>query len=348
MKPTIKMIAQKAGVSLATVSNALNNKRGVSPATIKLVMRIAEESGYDVNTSKVSNTNPQRSIRAIRLITFRKHGLVIQDTPFFTELIHSIESECFNQGFELLFAQIQAWEPDDCRRLEQLLLEADVANLLLATEMEQEDLVLLAHVKSPILLLDSYFKSEDWNAVTINNYEAGYRAARFLIDHGHHKIGLITSSSLFNNIYYRWSGYRDALETAGLAVNPEFEVKIEPTLEGSYRDMKRWLEAVHELPTAFFAANDVLAVGAMRALKEFGVKIPEDLSIIGMDDTPICLAVNPPLSTIHVYIKEMAEIAVHRLLKIVQNDTGARNLIEVGIHVVERQSVSVLSDNNGG
>ena len=118
-KPTIKKIADLAGVSLATVSNALNNKRGVNEETSRQVLTIARELGYFEHNQKSTLNRPLRDIRAIRVIKFRRHGLVVQDTPFFAELLNGIENECNRQGFELLFAQIMGREQDDRRRMKQ-------------------------------------------------------------------------------------------------------------------------------------------------------------------------------------------------------------------------------------
>src|SRR5690554_4815883 len=120
-KPTIKLIASKAGVSLATVSNALNGKSGVNQETSKNIFDIAKELGYFEHNFRANPSRQLRDIRAIRVIKFRRHGLVVQDTPFFSELLNSIENECNSQGFELLFAQIYGRLPEDRRRMVQLL-----------------------------------------------------------------------------------------------------------------------------------------------------------------------------------------------------------------------------------
>lgn len=339
-KPTIKLIASEAGVSLATVSNALNGKPGVNQETSKQVFAIAKKLGYFEHNSKSNNSMRLKEIRAIRVIKFRRHGLVVQDTPFFSELLNSIETESNIQGFELLFAQIYGKLPEDRRRMIQLLEDKNVANIILATEMCKEDLELIESAEAPFLLLDSYFRGSGINSVTINNYEAGYMAASHLIEKGHQQIGMINSSTGFNNMYYRWLGYKDALTHADLPIRKEWEVQVEPTIKGSYRDMLQWLSLNSTLPTAFFAANDMMAVGAVRALQERGLQVPDDVSIISMDNTPVCQAVNPSLSTIHVYKQELGSTAVRELLSIVQNSETCHRLVEVGVRLIERSSVS--------
>ncbi len=341
-KPTIKLIASEAGVSLATVSNALNGKTGVNQETSRQVFAIAKRLGYFEHNSKSNASMKLKEIRAIRVIKFRRHGLVVQDTPFFSELLNSIETECNLQGFELLFAQIYGKLPEDRRRMVQLLEDKNVANIILATEMCLEDLELIEAAEAPYILLDSYFRGFGFNSVTINNYEAGYMATNHLIAKGHQQIGMINSSTGFNNMYYRWLGYKDALTQAGLPVRSEWEVQVEPTIKGSYRDMIQWLSSNTILPTAFFAANDMMAAGAVRALQEKDLQVPDDISIISMDNTPVCQAVNPSLSTIHVYKQELGSAAVRELLSLIQSAEPCHRLTEIGVRLVERSSVSSL------
>jgi LacI family transcriptional regulator len=338
-KPTIKKIADLAGVSLATVSNALNNKRGVNEETSRQVLTIARELGYFEHNQKSTLNRPLRDIRAIRVIKFRRHGLVVQDTPFFAELLNGIENECNRQGFELLFAQIMGREQDDRRRMKQLLEDKQVANIILATEMSSDDLELLVSAQAPLILLDSYFRGSNLSSVTINNTEAGYTAVKHLIANGHQQIGIINSSAEFNNMHYRWLGYREALSQAGLPIRPEWVVSVEPTVKGSHRDMLGWLAQNKPLPTAFFAANDMIAAGAVRALQEKSIQVPFDVSIIAMDNTPICQAVSPALSTIHVFKQELGVAAVRELLASAQSKEECSRLLELGIKLVERSSV---------
>ena len=139
---------------------------------------------------------------------------------------------------------------------------------------------------------------------------------------------------------YRRKGFEAAMRAAGLPVQEEFCWKVRPTIDGAYQDARRLLEQRVKLPTAFFAGNDIMAVGCMRAFQEAGVRMPEELSVIGMDDTFLCQASTPPLSTIRVHRREMGRIAVNLLLHTVPLAHSSVVKTELGVDLIERGSVA--------
>lgn len=209
--------------------------------------------------------------------------------------------------------------------------------------MYKSDLEYFTGINKPIILLDSYFKHEDYDFVLINNTSASYKATSYLINNNHREIGYLHSSVYINNFYYREQGFREAISDNNLEYNPDYVFELEPTLEGSYKDMKKLLKTrLNNLPTAFFADNDIIAFGALRAMKEFGLEIPEGISIIGFDDMPYCLISNPRLTTIRVFKQEIGRLAVKRLLEKINQKDGIIQKIEVATALVERDSVKRL------
>ncbi|NMD37864.1 MAG: LacI family transcriptional regulator, partial [Christensenellaceae bacterium] len=310
MKPRVKDIAMEVGVSPASVSNALNGKGGVSEATARRIISVAKEMGYVVNKDTFSNAN------YVRLVSFKRHGLVVMDTQFFAEMIEALERQCHTAGLKLMVSNIHMEKDTDYfDRVREICQEECAGIVLLATEMYSEDLELFSHTKSPLLVLDSLFRNKRVNCVVMNNKEAGYMATERFIKMGHTKIHHITSSVLFNNMKYRRLGFESAMSDAKLPYDDKSIWRVTPTLEGAYRDMYELLSNYkYEMPTAFFAANDIIAVGCIRALKEKGYKMPKDISIIGMDDLAICHITNPVLSTIRVPRENIARTAIKRLL----------------------------------
>ncbi len=338
MKIRVRDIAAKAKVSPATVSNALNSKPGVSPKVADRIIRIATEMGYDPPKSKAE---PER--KYIRMVVYKSHGLVVMDTQFFAELIESIQRECKSEGLELMITHLHAKDEDLTARAQEIRNEDCMGILLLGTEMSTEELVLFTPCKSTLVVLDNLFRHEHVHSVVMNNYDAGFQATNALYEAGHRDIGHITSTVSFSNVRYRRKGYQASLEGNGLQVTPDSLWFVTPTLEGAYQDMLRLLESGRKLPTAFFAGNDIMAVGCMRAMHDKGIRIPEDVSIIGMDDMALCLISTPPLSTVKVFRHEMGVAAVQTLLSVAARMKTGVLKTELSVDLVERASVRVLS-----
>ncbi|MGN0746904.1 MAG: LacI family DNA-binding transcriptional regulator [Aristaeellaceae bacterium] len=334
MKLRMRDIAQRAGVSPATVSNALNGRGGVSKAVQEQIMTIAREMGYQPSRES------RRIGQHVRLIMYKSHGMVVGDTAFFAELTESIQLECRRVGLELLISHLHAREDADCAEQIRFFAAEECAGIiLLGTEMSPEELHQFDHFHSPLVVLDSLFRYENVHSVVINNMQAGYLAAQALCEAGHRHIGHITSSISFNNMNDRLAGFRDGLARFGLTLPEEQLWPVRPSIPGAYEDMKQLIAQRGSLPEAFFAGNDLMAVGCMRAITEAGYRIPEDVSIIGMDDTSVCLACTPQLSTIHVYKKEMGFYVVQTLMSLKGNDSPYAIKAEIGVSVVMRDSI---------
>lgn len=340
MKVRVRDIAAKAGVSPSTVSNALNGRAGVSKEIAEKICRIASEMGYSAST-EAKRTSEKRYVR---LVVFKSHGLVVMDTQFFTELIESIERECRMQGYDLIITHIHAGNDADYRmHIRSLCKEECAGMIVLATEMEKQELELFRNAASPVLMLDNLFSHKNVDTVVINNYEAGYEATCELCMLGHTNIGHITSNVDFSNMRSRLQGYMAALRESGIEPRSENVWMVTPTLEGAYHDMLEYLDQGRKPPTAFFACNDIMAVGCMRALAEMGYKVPEDISVIGMDDVQLAQFYNPPLSTIKVYRAYMGQVAVRTLLSIVNRTPEAScSKVEVGVDLIRRASTRPL------
>ena len=276
MKLTMRDIAARAKVSPATVSNALNGRPGVSDSVKEHILTIAREMGYQ------SARDAGKANRYVRLIIYRSHGIVVADTPFFAELIESIQCECHQEGLELMISHVHAREDDDFEaQIRAFCSEKCAGIILLATEMTPEELSQFTDLRSPMVVLDNSFASENVHSVVMNNWEAGYLAARELLDAGHRDIGHITSSVPFRNNTERTQGFRAGLAEAGLELPEEKIYPVLPAMNGAYEDMRRLLKERGRLPGALFAGNDWMAIGSMRAIQEAGYRVPEDVSIVG-------------------------------------------------------------------
>lgn len=337
MKPTLRDIAKRANVSPATVSNALNDREGVSKAVQEQILSIAREMGYRTDRDQ------HRSSRHVRLIIYKAHGMVVMDTPFFSELTESIQLECRRSGLELLISHINVREDEDyITQIRSFCTEECAGVILLGTEMSVQELALFKELRSPIVVLDNIFRFEKVHAVVMNNVEAGHLAAATLYDHGHRNIGHITSSVAFSNMTDRTRGFREGLQERGLSLSESQIWPVRPTMNGAYEDMLALLQQGRALPSAFFAGNDIMAIGCMRALAVMGYRVPEDVSIIGMDNTAICEACTPQLSTIHVYKRELGVMAMRTLLSLTDGTMHSVIKVEVGVSVTLRDSIKTI------
>lgn len=333
MKVSIRDISTKTGFSPATVSNALNHKRGVNKETAAKVFRVAEEMGYIV----------ENSITRIKLIIFKKNGSIIDDTPFFSTLISGMEQECRQCGYEMVVCNADQRDADYRKQVKMLLNDAGCGSVVLGTEMMPGDLDIFRGAKSPLVVLEHWSELMEFNGVLINNADSGRMATQYLIDKGHREIGYLRGAYRIAGFRSRYVGYQIALRKNHLELNNAYTVTLGTTSNGAYQDMLLHLEQNSKLPTAFFADNDMIALGAMKALQEKGIRIPEDISIVGFDDLPFSKISSPPLTTIQVPSAEMGRLAVHRVVELIKNPSPVVTKTQVCTRFIERDTVKQLN-----
>lgn len=335
MKVTVHDIAVKAGVSDGSVSNALNNRKGISDEKREQILKVAREMGYFKKSIKDN--------KALRFVVLNKTKHVIGDTPFFSELIRGIETESSALGFDLLVSHITVDEDKNVDIDDFLKQDLVDGILLLGTEMNYEDLMAFEALSIPIVVVDTVFRTQKFDFVAINNIDGTYEIVSHLIKHGHKNIGLINSAYQINNFRERKHGYEQAMSDHQLACYPQNEALVEPSLDGAYADMKEYLKSFLQegepLPTAYFAVNDNIALGAMKAFKEFGL----DVSIVGFDDLPLCGYCDPPLTTVQVDKINLGSKAVQRLVSKITEKDHSKLQILVGTKLVERESVKRIA-----
>jgi LacI family transcriptional regulator len=329
----VKDIAKLANVSPATVSLVLNNKPGVSDDTRKKIYEILDKHGY--SPTIVPKTEQLQG--SIRFLKYKKHGLVVdQNGGFIASVIDGVDNEARKLGYSLVMTTLS---PDNCNEVLQIVKnDCRDGIILLGTELNNQDLVFLNDINVPIVIVDNYFEFEEYDCVVMNNVDAVFKAVQYLVELGYKDIGYFHSSFVINNFAAREEGYKKALKLLGIEYKRENVFHLTPTLEGAYRDMQKILQTGAVLPSAVFSDNDTIAVGAIKALKEHGIKIPEQLSIIGFDDIPFCLMADPPLTTMRIFKEKIGALAVRRLIdKIKNNDTNIIK-IQIGAELIIRGS----------
>ena len=335
MKVTAKELAKTLGLSEAAVSLALNNKPGVSTATRRRVLEEARRRGYDF-TRKAAFGNELRG--SFCLAVYKKSGAVVGDTPFFADLIDGISAACKKAHYDLVIRYLYEDEELDDQLYTLSRMEFK-GILLLATEMDAASLAHFSRFKTPILLLDSYFETADYNCVIINNIQGAYLAASYLIKKRKTQPGYLRSAYPIGNFDERADGFYKAIRANGMSTAKSLVHRLTPSQEGAYEDMKALLEAGERPANCYFADNDHIAIGAMKALGEAGYRIPEDVAIVGFDDIPLCEYLSPPLTTVHVPRHAYGETAVRRLIEMVEQKDPCPTKTEIGTKLVKRKSV---------
>lgn len=336
----IKDIAKIANVSPATISLVINNKPGVSEDTRKKILKIVDQYGY--KPSIVPKNDEIKGI--IRFLKYKRQGYVVeQNGDFITKVIDGANRAAQELGYKIIMTNLT--DEDFDKTMELIKNDPTDGIIFLGTEFTKDKNHIFDNISCPIIVVDNYMEFEAVDSVVMNNSDSVFQAIKHLDNLGHKDIGYLHSSFPISNFDQRKEGFKKSLNHLGLKVNKEYFFELTPTFEGSYNDMKELLKSGIELPTAIFSDNDTIAVGAMKALREYGIKIPEQLSIIGFDDISFCLMVDPPLSTIKIFKEKMGSVALERLVQKINNMDHTVQKIQIGADLVVRDSTGPLLNN---
>lgn len=333
MSISAKQLADMLGVSTSAVSLALNGKPGISEETRKTIIDAAKFYGLKSRKKKELSSN------FINLIIYKKHGMVYGTTEFFTGVMEGATYQATKLGFNLQISYFYANQSIE-DQLQLIHASSSAGIILLATEMLEEDIKYFKNIHRPLVVLDSNFTLHQFSSVSINNYQGAYMAAEHLISKGHKRLGILASSVVINNFTERHEGFTKAVATH-LDCSCEM-IPVSSTTDGAYTDMSAYLDGNPKLPTALFADNDIIAVSCIRALKEHGYILPDDISVMGFDDIPVLYVTSPKLTTIHVPKEQLGQLSVLILSRILNEGVDYGLKVKVGTTLVERDSVKKL------
>ncbi len=336
MKKQIKLkeIANLAGVSLATVSLVLNNREGVGPERRREIEKILVENGYQVN-----NHPEVKAKKCINFIKYKKHSLLVDGNPgFVNTIIDAVEKECRRQGYNLIMTAIDEKQLGDITQI--IKQEETDGVLLLGTELAPEDIPFFSHIPVPMVIIDNYMPMMEYNCITMNNEEAIFKSVSHLSSLGHNKIGFIANELPSSNCNARRKVFEYAITQQGYTFDPSLVYTVNPTLDGAYLNIREMLEKGVKFASALVANNDSIALGAMKAFKEFKIRIPEDISIVGFDGIPFSTISDPPLTTMEVSCPEMGIWAVRILCDRIQYPFSSITKMQVGTRLLIRNSTA--------
>ncbi len=334
MAITAKEIAKKLGLSETAVSMALNNKPGVSTKTRQEVIRFAEACGYDfTKIKKHSHANG-----SIYVISYKAHNAILSYSPIFDELFDGIRMECQKGNYKVKITQF--YEKTDILKdfFSDLRASDCIGIILIGTEIRPDICKQFLLLGFPIILLDTHFDCLECTSVLINNIQGAYFATDYLISLHHDQPGYLQSAYTISNFNERFEGYVRAIRENGMSPACSIIHRLSPSIENAMADMLEIIERKDALATSYFADNDIIAIGAIKAFKLCGYKIPEDISIIGFDNIPESRIVEPALTTMDVPRLFIGQTAAKVLIEQMNSKHRYPVKVEISTKMVKRFS----------
>jgi LacI family transcriptional regulator len=316
---TIEKIAKLAGVSRSTVSRVITGHPNVKAATRQRVEKVIQEVNY----------SPNSIARGLARGTLNIVALLVGDirNPFYSEIARSVEDIASREGYMVVLC-----DTDYDFKKEKLYLNAakqyGFAGLILMTAMDSEELIpVLDGMQCPVVLLNRYIHSYESDVVLVDNYQGGYMVAQHLTELGHRHIGFLAGPELSTASSERGKGFRQGLEDAGIKLKSSDIAYGNLQMPSGYEYGKK-ISRMKRRPTAIFAGNDLMALGIIQALSEEGIRVPEDISIVGYDDLPVTSVSPIALTTVRQPQSQMGEVAMSMLIERIQgSQAGSRRVV---------------------
>jgi DNA-binding LacI/PurR family transcriptional regulator len=334
MKPTIYDVARESGVSIATVSKVINNQP-VGKKSKEKVLKVMQELNYKPSVLASALTGKRTSTI----------GFLLPDlaNPFVAEMARRVEDRAYERGYNLVICNTDFDREKEAiyvsllkqKSVDGFILAGGFRNIEVVTELLEEQI--------PVVLLTESHPSLSVNSVKVDDFIGGYEVASHLISLGHKKIAVIAEDATSSQERIR--GYKQALLDKGLTIDEDIIVVSDNTTEGAERLARELLDAA-DRPTAIFACNDLLAIGAILAAREKNLRIPDDLSIAGFDNTLLSRSTDPPLTTVAQPIQDMCSQVVDLLIEDIEGKSKTKQRIVMLPQLITRKSTGICRSNN--
>lgn len=331
-------IAKMANVSRAAVSLALNGKPGVSAATRKRIFKIIDKEGYKpLRKRKKGGVRKLASINLI--IVSDTKGIVnrnYRSLPFFDQLISSLTQNISGFGGQIQIDTLFLNNlPNDLKRL---LNETSIQNaVVLGTDLSREDIEFINGKIKHVVFVDTYYDNVNADFVTMNNYQGTYTAASYIISKGYTKIGYAASNKIISNFLERRRGFRRALKEHRLSIPVKYFYSIDPTKLTPDSNIGEF--DTSDLPEIIFCEDDYMALRLMKEFTRKGLKIPQDIALMGFDDIYEGVLVTPELTTMHVPIDQIVNQVINQLQGQVADSNWEPQKCLISTHLVVRESM---------
>ena len=328
---TMEDIAKKAGVSINTVSRALNDKPDINEQTKEEIIQIAEDLNYQ----------PNRFAQGLRSSKTSTVGVIVADilNPFFSALLKGIEQAARQQDYSIIVQDTDEKYGNERSAIQTMMAEQVDGLLITPVQTEKETISELQRSSLPFVLVGRHFDELDTSYVVTDDVQGSYKATEYLIEKGYKQIAIISGPAHISSSRERLLGFRDAMNDHDLAIPEEFVLKNTVTMEEGYETGEELL-AGEKTPEAVLCYSDFVALGVIKAAREAGYGIPEDLAVIGYDDIFFSTCLEVPLTSVRIPKKEMGQRSFETLRQLIGAEKGepAQKRIKLEAKLVERES----------
>ena len=333
---TLEQIARMAGVGRSTVSRVMNNDPRVRSATRERVLEIVRRENYQLNFAARSLASGRSEV--IGAVVPMALPSVFTD-PFFPQFLEGVAAAC--DAVDALLMLWLALPETEQRKVDKVLGAGPVDGLIIAAHVIDDPLVEALRRGGKQFVLYGRYPADDVSYVTVDDRVSARNVVSHLLRIGHKRVGTIAGPQHMFEAQDRLAGYYDALRDFGLPKSPELVVEGDWSEASGYAAMRRLLAANAD---AVFAANDSMALAALRALKEQGVRVPEDIALVGFDDIPAASAADPPLTTVRQPIRRLGEVAAQTLFELIEEPSGPPRRVILPTELVVRSSCGSTGD----
>ena len=330
MAATILDVAKLCGYSKATVSRAFASPEQVSEKTRNKIYQAAQQLNYTPDA--IARAMVRGRTDNIGFIIYEKQYPVVMN-PFYSPIFESVMQTCGRKGYSLFISS----HGDLKLPNGQTCVKKQLDGIILAGHSDEQLVSDLRRQNMPVVLLNNELDMDDLTCITTDQYGGAALAMRHLIEKGHRRIALLAGNFSPHVYMSRYNAYRDVLTENDCEIDPQLIQTVEPTVEEAIESTQKLL-ALENRPTAIFCTNDTIAIGAVKAILRSGLRIPEDIAVVGYDDSENSRMIEPELTTVQVDKTAMGRLAAERLIALIEGEAPRKETIQTTVKLVVRKS----------
>lgn len=332
-------IARELGISKNTVSLVFRNIPGINEQTRARILEAADRLGYVYPKAKSGDEGAAPLAASICIVI---PASARDSSGFFSHIQFGIESEARKHRLNTVISYYD--DSNDTYDTPLSIEEGLVSGIITLGRIGKPVFSSLQRYNIPLIMVDHYYEDTSWDYVLSDNFTGGFMAAKYLIEKGHREIGFLGGINISVSFFDRFHGFKKALEQSSLSIMDEYFINksYEALAVNDPTQIAAELRRMSKLPTAFFCCNDIEAITLIKGLGSIGLRVPDDISVMGFDDIDLAKNFYPELTTIRVSNELMGIRAVQRLIRVIEEKNSFREKLLLSVSLVERQSVKEL------